>query len=103
MKKPKTLERKLESALRLIWSRSAERRKIIKDALNDRKEFKCPSCKKMWGAWAADVDHDPRLGGLQTWQETTDYIRRLFWGPQKPMCKPCHREKTTAERRKKGV
>jgi hypothetical protein len=101
MKKPKTLERKLESALRLIWSRSSERRQIIKDSLNEKKEFKCPVCGVMWGAWAADVDHEPPLGGLQSWKDIKDYIQRLFWGPQRPMCKPCHKGKTAKQRKKK--
>jgi hypothetical protein len=101
VKKAKTLESKLYSAIRLIWSRSKERKAIINAALDANKEFLCPACDKRWGAWAADVDHEPPIGGLQDWQETVSFIRKLFHGPQRPMCRPCHKKKTAAQRKKK--
>lgn len=101
MKKPKTLEYKLEKAIRLIWSRSAERRQIIKAALAGQSEFTCPgSCNRTWPSWAADVDHEPPLGGLQNWRDTADYIYRSFYGPQHLMCKGCHKKKTASQRKR---
>lgn len=100
-KKPKTLEYKLEKAIRLIWSRSAERRAVIKEQLAGRPEFPCPgSCGRTWPSWAADVDHEPPLGGLHNWRDVVDYIDRSFWGPQRLMCKGCHKKKTASQRKK---
>lgn len=102
MKKPKTLESKLYGAIRLIWSRSKERKAIITNALDENKEFLCSGCNKKWGAWAADVDHEPPIGGLQNWRDTVEFIDRLFNGPQRPLCKPCHKRKTAEQRKKKA-
>lgn len=106
MKKPKSLEQKLEPALRLIWRGSAERRAIIKahtikDPELGGNGFTCPSCGRNWPIAMADVDHEPPLGGLQRWEDVADYIKRLFWGPQKLMCKICHKKKTAAQRKKR--
>lgn len=104
MKKAKTLEVKLRSALRLIWSRSKEHRDVIKLVtvvrLNGVKEFLCPICQRFWPVQMADVDHEPPIGELVSWEETTDFIRRMFFGPQRAICKLCHKTKTAAQRRK---
>lgn len=101
MKKPKTLEVKLRSALRLIWSRSAERRAILKAATKADKTFQCPLCNKIWPIWAAEVDHEPAIGTLETWKDTVKFIEKLFYGPQRAVCKSCHKLKTAAQRKKK--
>ena len=101
MKKAKTLEVKLRSALRLIWSRSAERRAILKAASNEVKEFVCPLCQHTWGIWAAEVDHDPAIGTLESWKDTSKFIEKLFFGPQRVLCKPCHKKRTAEQRKKK--
>ena len=100
MKKAKTLVTKFRSAIRLIWSRSAERKAIITQSLDENKEFTCPMCKKKWGAWAADVDHDPGVGSLESIDQLVDYTKRMFYGHQRLLCKPCHKVRTALQRRK---
>lgn len=105
MKKVKTLEVKLRSALRLIWSRSKERREILKAAIDKErcgtKYFRCPLCFIDWPIQMAEVDHEPPLGAFDDWHNVEDYINRMFFGPQRAVCKICHKEKTAAQRRKK--
>lgn len=105
MKKPKTLETKLRSALRLIWSRSSERRTIIKAAtcdcaVLDYKHFHCPECKQPWPLQMAEVDHEPPIGTLVSWRDTAIFLEKMFFGPQRAMCKICHKKKTAQQRRK---
>jgi hypothetical protein len=105
-KKPKTLETKLRSAIRLIWSRSSERRAIIKAATCDcatleYRHFHCPICNNAWAIQMAEVDHEPPLGTFDDWHNVEDYINRMFFGPQRAICKLCHKKKTAAQRRKK--
>jgi hypothetical protein len=106
MKKPKTLETKLRSAIRLIWSRSAERRAILKAATISREDcaiasFKCPLCNLQWPIQMAEVDHEPPIGTLESWKDTANFIDKMFFGPQRAVCKLCHKAKTARQRRKK--
>lgn len=113
MKKAKTLEVKLRSALRLIWSRSAERRAIIKTAsykgtrwvhsAPDEKGlyFQCPLCNREWPVQMAEVDHEPPIGTLESWRDTVSFLEKMFYGPQRAICKLCHKTKTAMQRRKK--
>lgn len=106
MKKAKTLEVKLRSALRLIWSRSSERRAVIKAATCDcivleYVHFHCPLCVQPWPIQMAEVDHEPPIGSLDSWEGTVEFIRKLFFGPQRAICKICHKKKTAEQRRKK--
>jgi len=103
MKKPKTLETKLRSAIRLIWSRSKERRQILKDATDNcygYDGFTCPVCKKAWPIQMAEVDHEPPIGTLESWRDTVSFIDRMFFGPQRAVCKLCHKKKTASQRKK---
>lgn len=104
MKKAKTLEVKLRSALRLIWSRSAERRAILKAAIlvpeASIKQFQCPACKQIWPIQMAEVDHEPPIGTLESWKDTVKFIDKLFFGPQCAICKLCHKTKTTQQRKR---
>ena len=105
-KKPKTLEVKLRSAIRLIWSRSAERRAHIAEAatLKDPelggKGFVCPLCHKEWPIQFAEVDHEPPIGPLSNWRDVEGFIDRMFYGPQRAVCKICHKRKTASQRKK---
>jgi len=106
MKKPKTLETKLRSAIRLIWSRSAERRNILTEAKQKDPSvggygFDCPICEHYWPIQMAEVDHEPPLGTFDDWHKVEDYIARMFFGPQRAICKLCHKKKTAEQRRKK--
>lgn len=107
MKKPKTLETKLRNAIRLIWSRSAERRAILKAAqfvaghTTHHYAFICPICAVEYPIQMAEVDHEPPLGSLDNWRDIRSFIDRMFFGPQRAICKLCHKIKTAAQRRKK--
>ena len=105
MKKPKTLETKLRSAIRLIWSRSKERREILNGAWVKSqqygKAFMCPVCKETWPLQMAEVDHEPPIGTLESWKDTSKFIEKMFFGPQRAICKLCHKKKTALQRRKK--
>lgn len=106
MKKAKTLEVKLRSALRLIWSRSAERRAIIKAAClaypavehGGNALFKCPVCVKVWPIQMAEVDHIEPIGTLEL-TKITEWVDRLFHSSQRAICKLCHRKKTNEDRK----
>lgn len=103
-KKPKTLEVKLRSAIRLIWSRSIERRAILKSAeYTDGidKSFTCPVCNRDWPIQMAEVDHEPPIGTLISWRDTAQFIEKMFYGPQRAVCKLCHKKKTAEQRKKK--
>lgn len=110
MKKPKTLEVKLRSAIRLIWSRSAERRAILKavtiDDPENGKGFTCPICERDWPIQMAEVDHKPPLGPLTHLvggeaDALGPWTTSMFFGPQRAICKLCHKKVTAEQRRKK--
>lgn len=106
MKKAKTLEVKLRSALRLIWSRSSERKGHIKAATCDcavleYKHFHCPICKQFWPLQMAEVDHEPPIGTLESWRDMAMFFEKMVYGPQRAICKLCHKKKTAEQRRKK--
>jgi len=106
-KKPKTLEVKLRSAIRLIWSRSAERRAHLTMATNPPtsvkpyKWFTCPICDVDYPIQMAEIDHEPPLGTLINWRDIVSFIDRMFFGPQRAICKICHKKKTAEQRRRK--
>lgn len=112
MKKLKTLETKLRSAIRLIWSRSKERREILKKvsykgtawihSIPDPNGyyFQCDSCDREWPIQMAEVDHEPPIGTLESWKDTSKFIEKMFFGPQRAICKLCHKKKTAFQRRK---
>ena len=104
MKKAKTLETKLRSAIRLIWSRSAERRAVLRAATIDEPEngkgFNCCICGSDFPLWAGEVDHEPPIGSLVDWRNVVEFIDKMFYGPQRVVCKGCHKKKTVAQRRK---
>ena len=105
MKKPKTLETKLRSAIRLIWSRSKERKTILNDTIRTKigkdQFYSCPICGQSWPFPAMfDVDHEPPIGALESWKDTVTFIEKMFFGPQRAICKLCHKKKTALQRRK---
>lgn len=104
-KKSKTLEVKLRSAIRLIWSRSKERREIIKQATlispSVGKYFNCFICRGSFHLKMGEVDHEPPIGTLDSWQDTSKFIEKMFFGPQRVVCYECHKKKTVLQRRNK--
>ena len=107
MKKPKTLETKLRSAIRLIWSRSKERREILKLYLDpqDKNYFLCPLCPSKqcrWPIQMATIDHDPPIGKFDNWKDIKSFVEKMFFGPQRALCYPCHKKVTALQRRKRG-
>lgn len=108
MKKVKTLEVKLRAAIRLIWSRSTERNAIKKAAIYklhidssepDQKVFDCPICHRVMPDWAGEVDHIAAVGTLDSWRDVVGFIDRMFYSPQRYLCKDCHRAKTKEDRK----
>lgn len=105
MKKPKSLEVKLRSAIRLIWSRSAERRAILKAALYKDPQsgnwmFKCALCHVEWHQAMGEVDHIEPVRSLDM-SHITEFVHRMFYSPQQVIDKLCHKKKTAEQRRKK--
>lgn len=106
MKKLKSLETKLRSAIRLIWSRSAERRVILKAAtlpptpFRNYPHFICPVCDTCYPIQMAEVDHEPPIGSLNSLNDLSDWTKRMFFGPQRAICKICHKKKTAQQRKK---
>lgn len=106
MKKTKNPMAKFRSAIRLIWSRSAERKMHIKLVTRSATDvmpyphFICPVCDVPYPIQMADVDHEPPLGSLNSIDELSDFTKRMFNGPQRAICKMCHKKKTASQRKK---
>jgi len=49
----------------------------------------------------AEVDHDPAIGSFTDWHDTVTFIDKMFFGPQRAICKLCHKKRTAEQRRKK--
>lgn len=95
---------KLRSALRGVWQYDPLRKVVITAVEYDRdmiagKYFRCPLCKREWPTQLATVDHEPPIGSL-TMDTIGDWIKRLFYGPQRAICKLCHKTVTASQRRK---
>jgi|ERR1700688_1748984 len=92
---------KLRSALRSVWQYDPLRKQVINEVTKD-KLFWCPLCRKEWPVQLATVDHEPELGSFTMDRLSIgDWIFRLFYGPQRCICKPCHTKVTSCNRRKK--
>lgn len=104
-KKVKNPMSRFRSAIRLIWSRSAERKALIKAAIDETakgpdKYFDCPICHHAWPLGLATVDHNPQLGALNSIDELSDFTRRMFYGPQRVLCQMCHKKVTASQRKR---
>ena len=97
---------KLRSAIRNVWQYDHERKAVLTavnlERVDGTKGFDCPICKKFWPIELATVDHEPELGGFASWEEFFDWTRRCFEGPQRAICKPCHRRKPRPKKVKRG-
>ena len=95
---------KLRAAIRNVWQYDPGRKAVIDlsmVAVDERNEphFRCPICKQLLPKDMATVDHEPELGSF-TMETIGDWINRCFFGPQRTVCKPCHRKKPKPSRRK---
>lgn len=89
---------KLRAAVRNVWQYDHARKAVIQGAEYDRdmiagKFFRCPICQREWPIELATVDHEPELGGFSTWHEFYLWTENCFTGPQRCICKPCHKRK----------
>lgn len=103
-KQPKTLESKLRAAIRLIWSRSPQRREVLKQALFKEPKtnnwyFKCAICGLNFHQAMADVDHITPVGALEL-NKLSEYVDRMFNSPQRVIDKICHKKITAMQRKK---
>jgi hypothetical protein len=87
---------KLRAAIRNVWQYDFLRKQVVTAAtvtlIDGTKMFTCPICGMSKEIDMATVDHEPELGSFDL---TTigDWIVRCFYGPQRAVCKPCHRRK----------
>lgn len=91
---------KLRSAIRNVWQYDPSRKQFIEQAKIPAAPgqargwyFKCPLCKGIWPIELATVDHEPELGGFDSWETFFSWTRRCFEGPQRAICKMCHKRK----------
>lgn len=89
-KKPNTPRSRVRAAIRLLWMKSRERAKVLKQA-----EYKCADCgvkqsrakgKKVY----VEVHHNPAID----WDGIINLIfDRVLNVPQEVLCKKCHKER----------
>lgn len=90
--------------LRKLSYRWPPRAEAMRLARIERGLYRCNKCTGSFGRKMVRVDHispivDPVVG-FTTWD---DYINRLFCPAEglQILCKPCHKEKTAAERKQR--
>jgi hypothetical protein len=102
---------KMRAALRNIWRYSPMHREAIKSVTQNDPEqgkfFECPICSQTLSIYMATVDHQPPLGTLGGFTNCTlksenlgHWAERLFYGPVRVLCKPCHKTVTSKQRKK---
>jgi len=102
--KEKKRWKKLREAIRNVWQYDHERKAVIAAVVLTRptdnaKLFVCPVCSREWPIELATVDHEPELGGFHDWHTFFDWTKRCFTGPQRAICKPCHKRKKRPSKR----
>lgn len=95
--------KRLRAAIRNVWQYDMSRKRIIQRATENiagtgERVFTCPLCNKEWPIDLATVDHEPELGGFDSWEAFFDWTRRCFEGPMRAICKPCHKHKKRPKR-----
>lgn len=92
---------KLRPKLREVYRFSPNRRFAIKAAEAEKGWFVCPLCAVRFPIQMAEVDHDPQLGSFTSYEELADWVKRLFEGSVRVICKICHKKVTAQQRKKK--
>lgn len=99
---------KIRAMLRRAWSRDPERYACLAQACRpykgenkrQKKEYCCKKCGNWFMNKNVVVDHIKPCGALQSEDDFASFCKSLFvrtTGLQ-VLCKPCHQEKTNAER-----
>ena len=102
------------SALRAYMKRFPPKWKALKSAavgrlINKRsgrlaEHYECASCKDTFVARDVQVDHiEPVVSPQEGFQDWWTYMNRLYCEAEnlQVLCKPCHKEKTNAERKER--
>lgn len=79
--------------IRKIWRWSLKRRQVLRDA------DKCYVCHEPSGEYQADHVIPVGPAPLRGWTGWDEYLQRMFEGELKAICKKCHKEKTSKERK----
>lgn len=82
-----------------MWLWSPARAEAKKAARVARGVYKCSSCKAYMGYSFLEIDHLHACGPLTQWSDLSGFAERLFTGPLRALCKPCHLKVTTEQRR----
>ncbi len=79
------------AALRKTWLRSPQRTIAKKKAFVDRGMYKCSVCDAVVHYKELEIDHIEPCVPLDGWCGFDTFIERLFEGPLRAVCKPCHK------------
>lgn len=81
------------------------RRKYTGKSKAQKWEFQCALCRDWYAQKNVEVDHIVACGPLRTFADLPVFVERLYCGKEglQVVCKPCHKEKTKADREKKDV
>ena len=103
------------SALRAYMKRYPPKWKALKDAMVGKKvnkrsgrlaeHYECASCNGFFVARDVQVDHiEPVVAPDEGFKDWWTYINRLYCEADnlQVLCKPCHKEKTNAERKERS-
>ena len=98
----------LRSALRRLWMHFPPRSECIRlsrrkapDDVRHKWEAQCAQCGGWFRLYDVQADHKEPCGSLRCWDDIGPFCERMFCGADglQAVCKPCHREITTAERK----
>ena len=67
-------------------------------------EYKCAHCKKWYARKSVQIDHLIPCGSLKNWDDVVPFIQRMTIEDVdgfQVLCKPCHKVKTSEERKNK--
>lgn len=91
-KKPNTPRSRVTHSLRLLWLRSRERAKALKDTGYCCKNCGVKQSTAKDNVVKLEVHHDPPIG--DKWKRIIDLIYNdILSAPQYPLCVGCHKEK----------
>lgn len=101
---------KIRSALRKLWMFWPSKKIVLNNnrstvtGKRHKYEYTCEGCgKRGLVAKEVQVDHIVPAGSLRSFKDLSGFAERLFCEPEglQVLCKPCHKEKTAQERKRK--